>query len=200
MKIILDRDKYNDIWDKIDRDFGFHKSYKEIEKTGVWLSFPTKSKIYRLNCIFSEEQEKIINSIFCKVNPKDMYALNWQHDCFIYNPCEEIPPDYWFYDEERDCNVYFPSYYPNGDYYFFASFDWSLGLYGHPWREEIIVVGEELIQEFEKAKGALNITEKEQIHKRPERKNIIKEVLLNAHKNRLSRSFCGKLFQGNRRR
>lgn len=116
MKIILDHNKYNDIWDKICRDFLFSPSFKA--HNDLWMSFPIKYERFRLNCVFSEEQEKIINSIFCKVNAKDMYALDWQHDCFIYNPREEIPLDYCFYDTARDCNVYFPSYYPNGDYHF----------------------------------------------------------------------------------
>ena len=159
MEIILDRSKYDYIWDKIYRNFLFSPSCKD--SSDLWLSFPipTRFQRYRLNCYFSEEQEKIINSIFCKVHPQDMYALDWQHDCFIYNPCEEIPLDYWFYDTERDCNVYFPSYYPDGDYHFFASFDWKIGLYGHPWRKEIIVVGEKLIHEFEKVQGMLGIAE-----------------------------------------
>ena len=157
MKIILDKDKYNAIWDKIYYDFLFSPSCKANDD--LWLSFPVKRKKYRLNCYFSERQEKIINSIFCRINAKDMYALDWRHDCFIYNPCEKIPLDYCFYDTERNCNVYFPSYYPDGDYHFFISFDWSLGLYGHPWRKEIIVVGEALIQEIEKAQRTLNLTE-----------------------------------------
>ena len=156
MEIILDEDKYNDIWDKIFQDFLFSPS---VYAEDPWLSFVTQSKKYRLNDLFSEEQEKIINSIFCRLHPKNMYALDWHHDCFIYNPCEEIPLDYWFYYAERDCNVYFPSYYPNGDYHFFASFDWSIGLYGHPWKKEIIVVGEKLIQEFDKVQNALYIAE-----------------------------------------
>ena len=159
MEIILDRGKYDYIWDKICRDFLFSPSCKD--SSDLWLSFPIPIRFqrYRLNCYFSEEQEKIINSIFCKVHPQDRYALDWQHDCVIYNPCEEIPLDYWFYDTERDCNVYFPSYYPDGDYHFFASFDWQIGLYGHPWRKEIIVVGEKLIYEFEKVQGMLGIEE-----------------------------------------
>jgi len=156
MKIILDKDKYNAIWDKIYDDFLFSPSCHA--NTDSWLFFPGKSRKSRLTSIFSEEQEKIINSVFCRVNAEDMYALDWRHDCFIYNPCEEIPYDYWFYDAVQNCNVYFPSYYPDGDYHFFASFDWSLGLYGHPWKKEIIVVGEKLIEEFEKARSVLNIT------------------------------------------
>ena len=135
MEIILEHNKYNAIWDKIYDDFHFSPSCKIYPKP--WLSLPMNYKKYHLN---------------------DMYALDWQHDCFIYNPCEEIPLDYWFYDAERNCNVYFPSYYPDGDYHFFASFDWSIGLYGHPWKQEIFVVGEQLIQEFEKAQNMLNIT------------------------------------------
>lgn len=158
MKLILDDNQYNDIWDKIYRDFRFFPSCKD-HSDDLWLSFPITCKRYRLNGLFSEEQEKIINSIFCRVNAGDMYALDWQHDCFIYNPCEEIPLGYRFYDTERNCNVYFPGYYPDGDYHFFTSFDWSAGLYGHPWKKEIIVVGEKLIREFEKVQDMLRITE-----------------------------------------
>ncbi len=152
----LDRNKYDEIWNKICDDFHFHPSFQPDPKP--WILLPMTHKKYHLNGVFTEEQEKIINSIFCRVNAKDMYALNWCHDCFIYNPCEEIPLGYFFYDTERNCNVYFPSYYPNGDFYFFASFDWSIGLYGHPWRNEIIVAGEKLIQEFDKVQDMLNIT------------------------------------------
>lgn len=158
MEIILDNHLYKAIWDKISEDFHFNPSYKIYP--GPWLLLPMKQKKYHLNgtFTFTKEQEKIINSIFCRINPENMYALDWQHDCFIYNPCEEIPLDYWFHDAERGCNVYFPSYYPNGDFHFFASFDWSIGLYGHPWRNEMIVAGERLIEEFEKVQDLLDIT------------------------------------------
>ena len=157
MEIILDRNQYDGIWNKIYDEFLFSPSCKAIGDT--WLYFPIESKKYRLNGVFSEEEERIVNSIFCRVHGKDMYALDWRHDCFIYNPCEEIPLDDWFYDTERNCNVYFPSYYPDGDYHFFASFDWSIGLYGHPWQKELIVVGEKLIREFEKSRDMLAVTE-----------------------------------------
>ena len=157
MKVILNDRHISAIWNKIGREFCFHPSCKTNSKS--WLSLPMSYKKYHLNEVLSEAQEKIINSIFCKVNAGDMYALDWQHDCFIYNPCEEIPFDYCFYDADRNCNVCFPSYYPNGDYHFFASHDWSIGLYGHPWRQEIFVAGEQLIQEFDKVQDLLNITE-----------------------------------------
>lgn len=163
MKIIpvsephTDRNEYDEIWDKILDDFHFYPYYDAEPRS--WILLPMPHKKYHLNNCFTEEQEKIINSIFCRINAKDMYALDFRHDCFIYNPCEEIPLYYWFHDKERDCNVYFPSYYPDGDFHFFVSFDWSIGLYGHPWRNEIIVAGEKLIQEFDKVQEMLNITE-----------------------------------------
>jgi hypothetical protein len=58
--------------------------------------------------------------------------------------------------------VYFPSYYPNGDYYFFGDAEWKYGLFGHPWLNEIIVSGEELIRLFEENSQALGITAKKQ--------------------------------------
>jgi hypothetical protein len=53
--------------------------------------------------------------------------------------------------------VYFPTYYPNGDYYFFFDKEWKYGLFGHPWRNQIIVIGKELIDMFEKNKNILNV-------------------------------------------
>lgn len=63
MKIILDEDKYNAIWDKIDRDFSFSPSCKADNDS--WLSFPMKSKKYRLNHIFPELLSKWRLSFLC---------------------------------------------------------------------------------------------------------------------------------------
>ena len=48
-------------------------------------------------------------------------------------------------------------YYPDGDYHFFVSKDWAFGLYGHPWRKELIVVGEGLIAAIEKKRVELGM-------------------------------------------
>ena len=86
-----------------------------------------------------------------------MYALDWQHDCFLFDPNERIPTGYEYHDDARNCNVYFPDYYPDGDYHFFVSKDLAFGLYGHPWRKELIVVGEELIIAIEKHLAELGL-------------------------------------------
>lgn len=143
MNVILDENLYNNIWNQVYSKFGFPPRDKKIP-----FRFSIDHKVYKLKAVWNEEQELIVNEIFKRLGVEDIYALDWQHDCFEYNPREEIPLSYKYYDEERQCNVYFPSYYPNGDFHFFISKDWRYGMLGHPWRKEIYVFGKELIELF----------------------------------------------------
>ena len=43
---------------------------------------------------------------------------------------------------------------------FFISKDWNFGLYGHPWKKELIVVGEDLIFAIEKNCAELGLKRK----------------------------------------
>lgn len=151
MKVIENDAEYDDIWDKL--------KFEPLHKK--WLTLPFAYKRYRLSggCCWSEEQERLVNSVFKKICPAALYALDWQHDCFIFSPAEDIPLGYWYYDEYRDCNVYFPSYFPDGDFHFFISADLKTGLFGHPWKMELYVMGDELIKEFDCIKERLDITE-----------------------------------------
>ena len=153
MQIIQNENTYDDIWDKINNEYFFDPSSKN------WLNLPAPNKKYHLNKVWSDKQEKLVNSIFQSVDTTEMYALDWQHDCFVFDPRESIPLDHWYYDKAGDCNVYFPSYYPNGDFYFFVSKDWNMGLFGHPWKNEIYVMGEKLIKIFDSMKKELDLTE-----------------------------------------
>ncbi len=154
MKNILDEILYNNIWDKIDEEFKFTPSVDiDVES----FKFKTNYKVYKLQSIWNEEQEKIVNDILKEMANEDIYALSWQHDGFEFNPSEEIELDYHYHDDTRNSEVYFPSYYPNGEYNFFISKDFSYGLLGHPWRKEIYVFGDTLINKFENQKDNLNI-------------------------------------------
>lgn len=53
--------------------------------------------------------------------------------------------------------MYFPTYYPNGDYHLFFDPDWNYGIFGNPWKKEIIIMGKILIEKFESNKTNLNI-------------------------------------------
>ena len=155
---IIERDLKNKIWDKIDKDFKFNPS---INIDSVPFEFKIKVQCYKLDSFWTLKQEHLVNEIFKEISNEEIYALDWQHDCFIFNPHEYRNFARQWYDESRDVNVYFPSYYPNGDYYFFIAKDFSYGLLGHPWRDEIYVFGDELMELFEANKDALNITKKD---------------------------------------
>ena len=158
---IITQEEYRKIWDKLYDEYKFFPH--PYDKTKEWLMPKGTIKKYRIKdtgYIWNEKQESLINEILCKVVNEEMYALDWQHTCFAYNPNEWIPVDYHYFDAERNYEVWFPTYYPNGDYYFFVSKDWSVGLYGHPWRKELIVVGDQLICEIDKNRVILSLEEK----------------------------------------
>lgn len=155
MKVILDEKTYDNIWNKVYTKFKFKPS-TDINVTPF--EFDIDYRSYKLNDIWTEEQEKIVNDIFKEISNDDIYALDWHHDCFEFNPKEEITLDYKYHDADRDVEVYFPRYYPNGNYYFFISKDFSYGLLGHPWRKEIYVFGNELINKFENKMKQLDLS------------------------------------------
>lgn len=160
MQVITDEQLYQKIWDRICQDLAFSTQNEE------WLKVRGEYAVFRLRSFWNEEQEAIINDILCRVIGTEMYALDWQHDCFIFSPDENIPYEYQYSDLKRNCTVYFPSYYPNGDYHFFVTTDFSAGLFGHPWREELIVSGAALIREINAKADELDlerITVSEQI-------------------------------------
>ena len=151
MRVMTDKNEREHIWDKVFSIYRFDPTKDN------WLSIPLVNKKYSLPEPWTQEQEKLVNGIFMELCPGEMYALDWQHDCFVFSPYEEIPLDLWFYDKDRDCNVYFPSYYPDGDYHFFITADLGTGLFGHPWRREIIAAGDSLIERLDRNKDKLFI-------------------------------------------
>lgn len=153
MQVIQDQQLYNALWDRVYQDFGFRPAET------AWLKLPQPNRKYRAAGVWTEAQEKTVNSIFAGLGIQNMYALDWQHDCFVFSPQENLPYGFSYYDAERDCNVYFPSYYPDGDYFFFLSQDFCCGLLGHPRRSEIFVMGDPLIEAFENLKEQLGLSD-----------------------------------------
>ncbi|MDE7364396.1 MAG: DUF2716 domain-containing protein [Ruminococcus sp.] len=151
MKVIVSSEEYNKIWTEIERVF----SYPDINRA---FNTSIPYKVYDLpDCLWNENQESLINEAFIALSSNDLYALDWNHDCFVYNPNENILLNTFWEDTERNCNVYFPSYYPDGDYYAFTAMDFKYGLFGNPWKKKIYVVGESLIDKFEIIKNQLLI-------------------------------------------
>lgn len=149
MQLILDDNMYTEIWDTIKIKFNYPQSF----------SYNGDYKSFKISSLWNEQQENIVNEILKRMANKNIYALDWQHDCFIFNPYDNIPMNTEWYDNERECNVYFPTYYPNGDYHAFVAMDYTYGIFGYPWSEEIYIVGEKLINLFNEYKSELNLIE-----------------------------------------
>lgn len=149
MQLILDDNMYTEIWDTTKIKFNYPQSF----------SYNGDYKSFKISSLWNEQQENIVNEILKRMANKNIYALDWQHDCFIFNPYDNIPMNTEWYDNERECNVYFPTYYPNGDYHAFVAMDYTYGIFGYPWSEEIYIVGEKLINLFNEYKSELNLIE-----------------------------------------
>ena len=90
--------------------------------------------------------------IKCTLPDKRMYAFDWHHSTFLFdprNPEEQksvyVPEPTVFGDGHYET---FPHFYPDGDYYLFTAEDMSYGYLAHPWRDEVWVFGDALISEF----------------------------------------------------
>ena len=150
---IIPQNTENLLWNKLYNEYKFTpKIHGQFE----WIKIPNENKTYHKDTPWTDEQEYLINSFLEELVSDEVYAFDWQHDCFLFSPKEYIPFNYEYYDTNRKCNVYFPTYYPNGDYHLFFDPDWNYGIFGNPWKKEIIIMGKILIEKFESNKTNLN--------------------------------------------
>lgn len=156
--VLLPDDEYNKVWDRIYADFRFSPSIVNNHPAFLF-SMPvdvydiSQSNLYQGN----EQSNMTMKAIFigCMNDDDFMYALDWQHSCYRYNPrilvAKENPT--FIYDKRYfggGYNAYFPEFYPNGDYYFFISKSFSWGYLTHPWLKKAWVFGESLMPKIRK--------------------------------------------------
>lgn len=94
MKVILDSKLYDQIWMDLNVKFNYPNILSKKFSTNK------NFKTYKI-LAWNEEQELIINNIFKELSNNDLYALDWQHDCFIYNPNDNISINTCWFDEQR---------------------------------------------------------------------------------------------------
>lgn len=154
MQIILDNDIYDEIWNRFKAEFEFQPSVVNGNKPFRIKQF---HKVYKLLKVWDSRDESLINDLMSQMGNSDIYALDWQHDCFIFNPEEKIPLHTEWHDGIRDVQVYFPCYYPDGDYHIFTDKEFSYGILGSPWTREIYVFGELLVKLMDEKKDVLKL-------------------------------------------
>ncbi len=150
---VLSNEEYNIVWDKFYTEFSFKPSIN------IWPSIQTNKRQLKLNIskifgeTFSEEKWNRFNELgelvlIEIVEPNGrIYALDWQHECFDFDPRKGL----W----EKDINS--PPLIPDGDYYIFLNKDFSNVWFGHPWEMSVTLIGDkivrkgiELLEEFKK--------------------------------------------------
>lgn len=161
---ILEEDESGKVWDKVYNNFKFSPS---VKKSITPFKFKTPVDIYDISTSLIWQDNKEINEkirlalIVCMIDDDYMYALDWQHTSFRYNPRiidnfkypvfikYEIPIKNEHVNWDG-YNVWFPTFYPNGDYYFFIAKDFTWGYLTHPWLERAYIFGDCLKKMFKK--------------------------------------------------
>jgi len=145
----LDESLYDQVWDKVYKDFRFNPSVHEEE----WPSFipPSQFITFDISKLYGSEFDELMKDLehciiksFKEITHKDefIYALDWHHTAYWYNPHFENPSD--------EFGRWPVSIHPDGDYYFYIKQDFSWGYLGHPWEHSVCLYGEKLLLAVER--------------------------------------------------
>ncbi|GKW44564.1 DUF2716 domain-containing protein [Planococcus sp. NCCP-2050] len=142
--------EYDQIWDRIYRDFKFKPSTSIFPSFQVPHPFITYDiSDYLRDSIdldtYDDLEEQALDA-FKEITSVDEYilALDWQHESYWVNPRLEF--------EKDEFGEWTIPIFPNGDYYFFIQKNFKWGYLGHPWEKSITIFGEELINAFDEHK------------------------------------------------
>jgi hypothetical protein len=137
----LNDKEYDEIWTKVYETFSFKPSiYKRnwpsFKEPSPFITFDISDN-YDDNILdeWYEIASKVIKE--CTDVEEYIYALDWQHESYLYNPHIERPGD------RRNIEPF-----PDGDYYLFLPKDISWGILTHPWEETICIFGKDMLDRF----------------------------------------------------
>ncbi len=143
---------YSAVWDRFREDFHFRPSVKRKDWPGI--KEPVPSVTYSISSIYSypdsgvtytrlekDLNQKTLAAFRRCVRPGEMiYALDWQHQCYFFDPHKQV---------SEDTHLWKVPVLPNGDYYIFLAQDFRFGIFGHPWEQTMCIFGSELLKAFE---------------------------------------------------
>lgn len=148
---ILGEEESKQIWDRINTELQFQPSIR-VNTLPFRLSEPYL--VLDLACAAQGQVEKLLAEVpgalaACLGEDDWIYALDWHHSYFRYDPRLPITEHGHWVEDERymggGYDAWFPDFYPDGDYYFFVQRDLRWGWLGHPWRREIWAFGDPLL-------------------------------------------------------
>ena len=152
--MLLDDNQYKEVWDRVYDELKFHPYTAHTGICPFTISHP--HVIFDISGTESRMVDDMITSAFvaCVSPGEKMYALDWQHSAFLFDPRDPSQMESFYTEDFRHFgggyHVEFPPYYPDGDYYFFIDENFRFGYLSHPWRREVWIFGACLITEFKK--------------------------------------------------
>jgi hypothetical protein len=154
--VILSEEERGFVWDKVYSEFNFRPSMKN-DVPPFEFKIPADCYDISNSPIYNDDSgiNERIKSAFAECMGDDgfMYALDWRHTCFRYNPRIDAAIEYPVFIEDLSYgnggyNIWFPTFYPDGDYYFFIAKDFIWGYLTHPWLKKVWVFGGGLVDFF----------------------------------------------------
>lgn len=143
--ICFDKNEYIEIWDIFEAKYNFPPSFgSESYKPNI--PYIKYSLVNIFNHKSSDNDWDIkVKEAFIKATNNDefIYALDWQHESYYYNP--RLP--------DRQ-GIFIIPFFPDGDFYIFTPKDFRWAFLTHPWEQYIILAGMELIDSFKDVRSS----------------------------------------------
>lgn len=140
--IKLEGQEYEDIWESIYSKLSFNVKDKESI-----IRLPIPNLRYDISMFYDDNFDEYLYDELHEVSlhnfkklDSSIYALDWQHDCFVFNPNQPF--------ELNEFNEWLIPVFPNGDYCFFVTKELSNGIFSDGINQKIYLWGENLIELF----------------------------------------------------
>ncbi len=159
--LLDDTELENTVWQKVFKLLGF-KPDSTVRTHNFTSDMPfdinLDFSVYAIENMSNEQIDAMgdtIRKILIEATGENgrIYAPDWEHSSFLYNPRNSDEQKSVWVDDARYFGggycANFPPFYPDADYYFFIDENFRFGYPGHPWRQEVWIFGELLIHRFE---------------------------------------------------
>ena len=140
---------YKNVWDWVYNELSFKPSTRSID----WPSIQTSrnSIKFKIDFLWGSGYSELVYFNFIQhaievfmaitLPGEEVYALDWQHECFYFDPRKLNAQD--MLDDGSSATKI--SFIPDGDYYIFITKDFENVWFGHPWERTITIIGDKLI-------------------------------------------------------
>jgi hypothetical protein len=140
----LSQEEYQIAWDRFYALFHFKpdvKNFPAVESGKPSLTFTIRD--FLSPGYVPDELEKFAIQLFRGITKpgERLYALDWQHPCYDFDPRKEMDRD--------EFDEWIVPVVPNGDYYIFLTKDFTNIWFGHPWEETITLIGNDIVNKAE---------------------------------------------------